>query len=105
MFKTVLGLSVLGFTFGLMPAAPVAAQTRNCAPRKVVIERLAEKYGESRQAIGIGQQGMVMETFASAESGSWTITVTMPTGMTCLMASGQSFEALAEAIPTVDNDA
>ena len=41
-----------------------------------------------------------------AESGSWTITVTMPTGMTCLMASGQSYEALAEALPApVDNDA
>ncbi len=105
MFRTVLGLSALGFTASLMAAAPALAQGRNCAPREVVVERLASKYGESRQAIGIGQQGMVMETFASAESGSWTITVTMPTGMTCLMASGQSFEALAEAVPTVDNDA
>lgn len=105
MFKTVLSLSVLGFTTTLMTSAPATAQGRNCAPRDVVVQRLAEKYGESRQAIGIGQQGMVMETFASSESGSWTITVTMPTGMTCLMASGQSFEALAEAIPSVDNDA
>lgn len=59
------------------------------------MERLAGKYGETRQAIGIGQKGMVMETFASAESGSWTITVTTPTGMTCLLASGQSFEIAA----------
>jgi len=80
-------------------ASQVTAQGRNCAPREVVVERLAEKYGESRKAIGIGQQGMVMETFASAESGSWTITVTMPTGMTCLMASGQSFELLNDAVP------
>ncbi|KPD13549.1 hypothetical protein [Phaeobacter sp. 11ANDIMAR09] len=105
MFRTALGLSVLGFTASLMAASPALAQGRNCAPRDVVVERLASKYGESRQAIGIGQQGMVMETFASAESGSWTITVTMPTGMTCLMASGQSFEALAEAVPTQDNGA
>lgn len=104
MFRTVLGLSALGFAASLM-ATPASAQGRNCAPRDVVVERLASKYGESRQAIGVGQQGMVMETFASSESGSWTITVTMPTGMTCLMASGQSFEALAEAIPTEDNDA
>jgi hypothetical protein len=90
MFKTVLGLSVLGFTASLVAASPALAQGRNCAPREVVVERLASKYGESRQAIGIGQQG---------------ITVTMPTGMTCLMASGQSFEALAEAVPTVENDA
>ena len=42
----------------------------------MVVKRLAEKYGESRQSIGMGQQGMVMETFASGETGSWTITVT-----------------------------
>lgn len=81
------------------------AQGRNCAPRDVVVKRLAEKYGESRQSIGVGGEGMVMETFASNESGSWTITVTMPNGMTCLMASGQSYEALAEALPEVENDA
>lgn len=81
-----------------------SAQGRNCAPREVVVERLASKYGESRKAIGIGQQGMVMETFASDESGSWTITVTMPTGMTCLMASGQSFEALNEDLPETDEE-
>jgi hypothetical protein len=88
-----------------LAAAPAVAQSRNCAPRDMVIKRLAEKYGESRQSIGMGQQGMVMETFASGETGSWTITVTSPNGMTCLVASGQSFEALAEALPKNGDDA
>ncbi|OED46305.1 hypothetical protein [Leisingera sp. S232] len=88
-----------------MAAAPAAAQSRNCAPREAVVKRLAEKYGESRQSIGMGQQGMVMETFASDETGSWTITVTTPNGMTCLVASGQSYEVLAEAPPNTDSDA
>jgi len=98
--KTLNTMSV--FALALMAscsAAPVMAQGRNCAPREVVVDRLASEYGESRKAIGIGQQGMVMETFASDESGSWTITVTMPTGMTCLMASGQSFELTNEVLP------
>ncbi|WP_293576525.1 hypothetical protein [Phaeobacter sp.] len=87
-------------------AAPTEAQSSsNCAPRDLVVKRLAEKYGESRQSIGIGQRGMVMETFASEESGSWTITVTNPSGMTCLVASGQSYEVLAEALPISDSDA
>ncbi|KIC16989.1 hypothetical protein [Leisingera sp. ANG-Vp] len=89
----------------VLAAAPAAAQNRNCAPRDMVIKRLAEKYGESRQSIGMGQQGMVMETFASGETGSWTITVTTPNGMTCLVASGQSYEVLAEALPETDSDA
>ncbi|WP_291730046.1 hypothetical protein [Leisingera sp. F5] len=88
-----------------LAAAPAAAQSRNCAPRDTVIKRLAEKYGESRQSIGVGQKGMVMETFASENTGSWTITVTTPNGMTCLVASGQSYEVLAEALPDTDSDA
>lgn len=88
-----------------LAAGPAAAQSRNCAPRDTVLQRLAEKYGESRQSIGMGQQGMVMETFASGETGSWTITVTTPQGMTCLVASGQAFETLAEALPQPGDDA
>ncbi|WP_282076841.1 hypothetical protein [Epibacterium ulvae] len=78
---------------------------RNCAPRDVVVKRLSEKYGESRQSIGIGQQGVVMETFASSDTGTWTITVTTPTGLTCLVASGQSYEKLAEVAPAFESDA
>jgi hypothetical protein len=65
----------------------------------VVLERLAEGYGETRQSIGRGAQGAVVEVFASDETGTWTITVTMPTGMTCLIASGHSFESIAETLP------
>ena len=74
------------------------AQSRNCANRELVVERLAGKYGESRQSIGMAPQGRVVEVFASLETGTWTITITMPNGITCLMASGQSFEALDEPI-------
>jgi hypothetical protein len=77
----------------LLPNA-LEAQGRNCAPREVVIAQLAEKCGKSCQAIGMGQQGMAMETFASAETGSWTITFTIPTSLTCIMVSCQSFETI-----------
>lgn len=92
--------ALIGLSFAATCAAPLPAfaQGNNCAPREVVIARLAEKYGEARQSIGMGQQGMVMETFANHSTGSWTITVTLPTGMTCLMASGQSYEALDESV-------
>ncbi|WP_372570344.1 hypothetical protein [Ruegeria jejuensis] len=83
-------------------ATQVSAQTQNCAPRDVVLDRLSEKYGESRRGIGLVQQGSVMEVFASDDTGTWTITVTLPNGMTCLVASGQSYEGLSEAL--VDGD-
>ena len=90
----------------LLTVTAASAQTaRNCAPRDTVVERLASKYGESRQSMGLGANNAVVEVFASSESGSWTITVTSPSGLTCLVASGQHFEELAEALPNTDDDA
>lgn len=81
-------------------STPFAAQAQgqNCAARDSVIERLASKYGESRQSIGMAPKGRVIEVFASLETGTWTITVTLPDGTTCLVASGQSYEALDEPV-------
>lgn len=81
-----------------------AQNSRNCAPRDAVVSRLAEGYGETRQSIGIGANNSVVEVFASEETGSWTITVTNPRGLTCLIASGQSFETLAEVLPPKKKD-
>lgn len=74
------------------------AQGRQCGPREKVVETLAQKYKENRRSIGLATQGRVMEVYASEESGTWTIVVTMPNGMTCLIASGQAFEDVDEAL-------
>ncbi len=101
MFKMTMGLGVM-----VLAASQVAAQSnRNCAPREMVLERLADKYGETRQSIGLGADNAVVEVFASSDTGSWTITVTTANGLTCLVASGQSFEMIAETLPTQGNDA
>lgn len=81
-------------------ALPIAAQAQgqNCGNRELVVERLTSKYGESRQSIGMAPKGRVVEVFASVETGTWTITVTMPNGVTCLVASGQSYEDIDEEV-------
>lgn len=86
----------------LISSAPSAqaSPTNICAPRDKVVDKLATDYGESRQSIGLGRDNAVVEVFASPTSGTWTITVTRADGMTCLVASGQAFEMLAEAAPT-----
>ncbi|MEP2531796.1 hypothetical protein [Shimia sp.] len=90
----------MGIGLLAMGAQLVEAQgARNCGPRDAVVQRLGETYGETRQSVGLGAQGAVVEVFASDTSGSWTITVTFPNGATCLVASGQAYEELAEALP------
>ncbi|MFK7940274.1 MAG: hypothetical protein AB8B82_12905 [Roseovarius sp.] len=97
-------LMMMGLT--VLLATPTLAQTNNnCAPRDLIVERLAEKYGETRQSMGLGANNAVIEVFASDETGTWTITVTSVHGITCLVASGQAYEALAEALPAAGNDA
>lgn len=82
-----------------------AQSQRNCGPRDAVVQRLAEGYGETRQSVGIGSNNAMVEVFASADTGSWTILVTMPSGVTCLVASGEAFEQVVEALPAKGNDA
>jgi len=93
----------LSFGIGAMILATghAFAQQRQCADRALVLKRLAEAYGESRQSIGLAANNAVVEMFASAETGTWTITLTSPAGMTCLVASGQAYEAtLGDLLPT-----
>lgn len=89
----------------LAPAS-VSAQGQNCGPREMVAERLAERYGETRQARALGANNTLVEVWASTQgdeaTGSWTITVTQPNGITCLVASGQSYESLNESLPESD---
>ena len=80
----------------ILAGSAVQAQVNQCAKRADVLERLEIKYGETRQSIGLGSNNSVVETFASTETGSWTITVTQPNGLTCLVASGQAFETLEQ---------
>ena len=99
--RTILTVGVILMTLGLATIAP-AAQAQDaatCAPRAQVVERLAGTYGETRRSMGLGANNAVVEVFASDTSGSWTITVTLPNGLTCLVASGQAFESMADAPP------
>lgn len=98
MIRTLFALS-LGFAALIHATQTVHAQTApNCATRAQVVDVLTAKYGETRRSIGLAANNTVMELFASP-TGSWTVTVTLPEGMTCLMASGQGFETIAEELP------
>lgn len=69
-----------------------------CAPRAAVLMHLADNFGEVRQSIGMVNDNRVMELFANEASGSWTITITLPNGLTCLVVAGDGYEALDEAL-------
>jgi hypothetical protein len=84
---------------GLILAATAGHSAPHCGKRDVVLGQLTQTYGETRRSMGVAANNGVMEVFASATSGSWTITLTLPNGMMCLVASGQAYEAITEQLP------
>lgn len=81
----------------LLAAAPAFANTA-CNDHAVITERLANSYGESRHAMGLGRNNTMIEVYSSEESGSWTILVTRPGGPTCMVAAGEAFQVLNEML-------
>ncbi|WP_069300129.1 hypothetical protein [Neptunicoccus sediminis] len=93
MQKLLFALS-LGFLGVILAHSAAQSQPASCAERTRVVERLQTKYGETRRSIGLAANNGVIEVFASAHSGSWTIVITRPDGMTCLVAAGESYESV-----------
>ena len=93
-----------GLLAGLLTLLPLAAaaQNRNCADHADVTLRLADVYGESRQAMALAANNSVVEIWASLETGTWTITVTTAGGPTCMVAAGEHYQVMADALPNTD---
>lgn len=96
----------LGFA-GLILATGIAhgQSAPPCGPRAAVIARLAEGFAETRRGIGLASDNAVVEVFASATTGSWTIIVTLANGMTCLIAAGENYETVSEPLPAAGKGA
>jgi len=96
----------LGFAGVILAYQAAYSQSRaNCAQRTKVVERLEQRYGETRQSIGLARNNGVVEVFASTKSGTWTIVITLPNGMTCLVAAGEAFQSIQGGPLTPDEKA
>jgi hypothetical protein len=93
MFALSLGLG------GMIAATDIAQGATQCDLRDRVVAMLAERYGETRRSVGVAGETAVMELFAADETGTWTITMTLPDGQMCLMASGAGYETVTEKLP------
>jgi len=82
----------------VLAASHAFGEAAHCAARDEVVARLGERYGETRHALGIAANSAVVEVYASDETGTWTILVSLPDGTSCLVASGEAFETVAESL-------
>lgn len=94
MVKHLMAASVLLSTG--MVAAPVFAA--NCANRDIVVERLQSKYSENLTAGGLQSSQnstALVEVWASEETGTFTVMLTTPNGLTCVVATGTDWQNFA----------
>ncbi len=86
--------TLLATFLGLMLPLQVQAQPMQniCTERSEVLGHLATKYSEAPVAMGLANNGGVIEVLSSDTS--WTIIITMPNGVSCMLAAGESWESL-----------
>lgn len=93
--KTMTALSVILTAVAILALSPISADAQNtptsCGVRTDVVTHLDKKFGEQRNNMMLDARGNLVEMFSNLETGSWTLTVTIPDGPTCVMSSGESF--------------
>lgn len=86
-------------TFGLIATiGPVTAGTP-CGMRDKVIAKLQADYSEQLTAGGYQTSKSVMEVWTSTENGTFTVLLTNPNGVSCIVATGTGWfqaERIAE---------
>ena len=76
-------------------AAPPANAQAMCGQRAEITGALDQKYAEKVVGMGLAGNGNVLEIFAST-NGSWTILMTKPSGVTCVMSAGEAWETMQQ---------
>ncbi len=96
-FRRVLAASA----FFTAAAAPAWAQ-HVCADRDTLTDSLADEYAERQTARGMSDSGNVIEVLSDKDGKTWTIIMTMPDGVSCIIATGQDWEDVPEQLAGSD---
>ncbi len=100
-----LHMTIMGALLILLSAlfyTPPAQAQNACALRQAVTDKLEQSYHEQASAFGLTNNGMIIEVFTSPE-GSWTIFVTRPDGVSCLLATGENWQAMNKEIAELES--
>lgn len=77
----------------LFAIIPSAQAQLICVKRADLVAHLKNSFQEEINSRGVSENGTLLEIFVSP-SGSWTMAATTADGISCLVASGNSFETV-----------
>ena len=81
----------LAFVAALTIAAADGVAQSTCKERADVLGHLAKKYGEVPVAVGVTNKGGLVEVLTTGDGNTWTIIVSTPDGMSCMVAAGEGW--------------
>ena len=82
------------FLVAMLFSAPAWAETV-CSQRATFIKQLSGKYSKSPVSMGLSSNGSIIKVLASA-TGSWTMIITSPNGLSCVLAHGEAWQDVPE---------
>lgn len=78
----------------VLGAMPVYAQSSlTCQDRAKLVSTLEDKYNERLDSIGLQTPELLLEIWSSDDTGSFTVLITKPNGVSCVVASGKNWQS------------
>ena len=96
MFARIASRAALVAAMAFGQTVDARAQTAsNCGPRADLLKQLSSKYRESPVAIGVADNGSLLEVLASTDGATWTALVSRANGYSCVVMSGEDWQSHA----------
>jgi hypothetical protein len=63
-----------------------------CGKRADLLTQLSGRWSEAPVAMGLKDDGSVLEIVAATDGATWTVLITYPSGASCVVATGERWE-------------
>jgi hypothetical protein len=87
---TIAVLAVAFWAAAMFGSATAMAQSADM-PRADLVEQLDAQYAEAQAAVGVTDEGGVVEVFTTDDGSTWTLVLTKPDGTSRIVAVGETW--------------
>lgn len=77
--------------FACTPTLAPAQEAGRCGPREMGVEVLKQNFHEEKVAQGLTEEGLMLEVFASKDGSTFTVFLSLPNGISCVVSTGQEW--------------
>jgi hypothetical protein len=63
-----------------------------CGPHPDIIKTLGDRFHETQSATALTSAGTLLEVLTARDGSTWTIIVSRPDGLSCVVAAGQNWQ-------------